>query len=155
MRVLTIIGLLALAGCTSAPEAYEAKTRVYRDGYFARQVTYVPAKWNSNGREYESFCLYSQLAQSPVDGGWYCPPDNSIDMLKTKVSMAEVSHTRPYNGMVLRLLGDMAIGGGIGAGLAMQKASSVTQNVTGSVAGSPIRTSTLLINGPVPGGVAH
>jgi hypothetical protein len=127
---------------------------VYRDGFFARQVTYVPAKWNSNGREYESFCLYSQLLQSHVDGSWYCPPDNSMDMLKTKIAMAEVSHTKPYNAQVLRLLGDMAIGGGIGAGLALQKASTVTQNVTSSVAGSPIRTSTLVVGGPIGAGVA-
>ena len=51
MKAFAVLMLCVVAGCTSAPEPYEAKTRVYRDGYFARQVTYVPAGWNSKGRE--------------------------------------------------------------------------------------------------------
>jgi hypothetical protein len=153
---LLLVAMCSLiVACTSAPEPYEAKTRVYRDGYFARQVTYVPAKWNSQGREYESFCLYSQLVQSPVDGGWYCPPDNSIDMLKTKIAMAQTVNTPTYRETVLPMIGQAAIGAGIGGGLAAQGAARMTQSVTGSVSGSPIKTSTLLINGPVPPGVAQ
>jgi hypothetical protein len=152
---LAIVAVCLVAfGCASAPEEYKAVTRTYPDGFFVRQVTYVPAGWNSNGREYESFCLRSQLVQSQIDGKWYCPPDNSIDMLKTKISMAETSHVQPYKEMVMRLFGDVAIGGGIGAGLAAQKAAKVTQSVTSSVGGSPIKTSTLVIDGPIPPGVA-
>lgn len=46
--------------------------------------------------------------------------------------------------------GQAAIGAGIGAGLAASQAARMTQSVTGS----SVRTSTLLINAPVPGGVA-
>ncbi len=88
-RQLIMFALLGVAllvgGCTThQPKPEDAKTTVYRHGFDAVQITKIPPDWSGTGKEISSTCLWSQLAKSSIDDRYYCPPDGSIESLKTK-----------------------------------------------------------------------
>ncbi len=82
---------------------------------------------------------------------WSCPMPVNQQIYNTSIVPAgHITYHPSLASTYIPAAGNAAIGAGIGGGLAAAKAASMTQSVTGS----PVRTSTLLINAPVPGGVA-
>jgi hypothetical protein len=132
MRAVIVTVLIAtVAAC--APS-----TQMVQHGNEWVQVTQTYGLFGSNVVE-RSKCAQGEL----VNG--FCPAERKADY----------SHTYA-KGPGAEIVSATILGGAIlgGAALIRPNDARMTQSVTGSVAGSPIRTSTLLINAPVPGGVA-
>lgn len=148
MMGLAVVAMLG--GCaTHQPASEQAKTTVYRDGFRAIQITKIPPDWSGKGKEVVSYCAWKQLARHPGDAQFYCPL-NPEDELKTQYGHMLV--TASYMEEVIPAAGDMLSGLGTGLpimhGLMNSPAATVTQT------GPTIRSSSLVIGGPIHPGVA-
>ena len=145
-RAMAIIMILAFAGCYSNP-----RTWVEWNGHQALQYHENGHGWTEKAVVTVLECDWVDLKKSPVNDMDYCPAKNRGT--ETALAQAFEEQSAKVLPAVIHGLAFMAgtLGGAAILG-SMIPSSNITQLNT--VSGSPIRTSTLLINGPVPGGVA-
>jgi hypothetical protein len=149
-----------LGGCVTTYEDIHSDFHTVQNGPMCYTVAQDERKFNSPTMVPPPLeCPCSQLIsvkrmskkanESPE--AWSCPMPVSKEIYNTSIVPAgHVTFHPSLASTYVPAAGTAAIGAGIGGGLAAAKAAQMTQ----SVSGSPIRTSTLLINAPVPGGVA-
>ena len=87
-----------------------------------------------------------------LDSSGYCPKEDTRVETHTQIAIKASGHEAAVGAAA-----SAPIGLGLGLGLANMQAARMTQSVVQSSGGvnQPINTSTLLINGPVPPGVAR
>lgn len=150
-----LVGLtlcILISGCvTHQPAAESAKTTVYRDGFRAIQITKIPPDWSGKGKEVTSYCAWKQLAKFSGDGRYYCPL-NPDDELRTQYGNLLV--TASYMEEVIPAAGDLLSGLGTGIPIMYGLMKTPTSTVTQTGPTQTIRTSTLVMGGPAPSGVA-
>ena len=140
--ILIALCLVSLVGC-------QGGTRVIKDGFMARQVTEEDMRFLRSTRSWDTECRWDQLIQERSSGNWYCPAPATKEDYNTRVYQAHVDGAKSDV-----VLGAAIRGLAFVAGMGTLGAVMPGMNVSQSVAGSPIRTSTLVVNGAVPGGVA-
>lgn len=142
--ILAVLCLVSLVGCKGG-------TRVVKDGFMARQVTEEDMRFLRSTRSWDTECRWDQLVQERSSGNWYCPAPATKEDYNTRVYQAHVD--APKSDAVLgAAIHGLFFVAGMGTLGAVMPGMNVSQNSV--VNGSPIRTSTLLVNAPVPGGVA-
>lgn len=87
-----------------------------------------------------------------LDSSGYCPKDDTRVETHTQIAIKASGHEAAVGAAT-----SAPLALGLGLGLANMQAARMTQSVVQSSGGvnQPINTSTLLINGPVPPGVAR
>jgi hypothetical protein len=130
---MVLMGMLVVAACAPIVE-------VHKLGNEYVQTAYSRNWWGPNFHRV-TYCW-------KLDQG-YCPKEDTRVEVASKIGMES-----PGRQMAVAATSSVPLALGFGLGLSHMQAARMTQSVTGTVSGSPIRTSTLLINGPVPGGVA-
>ena len=158
--IAIILASSVLGGCVTTYEDIHSDFHTVQNGPMCYTVAQDERKFNSPTMVPPPLeCPCSQLVsvkrlskkanESPE--AWSCPMPVSKEMYNTSIVPAgHVTYHASLASTYVPAAGTAALGAGIGGGLAAAKAAQMTQ----SVAGSPVRTSTLLINAPVPGGVA-
>jgi len=158
--VAILLATSLLGGCVTTYEDIHSDFHTVQNGPMCYTVAQDERKFNSPTMVPPPLeCPCSQLIsvkrmskkanESPE--AWSCPLPVSKEIYNTSIVPAgHVTFHPSLASTYVPAAGTAAIGAGIGGGLAAAKAAQMTQ----SVSGSPIRTSTLLINAPVPGGVA-
>lgn len=155
MTRLVLMGLCVglLAGC-----AIPATTKVTKDGFMARQKTTEAHRAVVGDYDvYRTDCRYDQLMKD-ADGVYYCPPDATKEAYNSRVYPAthQVSVAETYGPPLITGAAIVTGAGLLMHGMQTQAVPQTNLSVAQSnmVNGSTVRTSTLLINAPVPGGVA-
>ncbi len=140
MRAM-ILGLCAmvlmLTGC-------QGGTRVIKDGFTARQVTEEDMRFLRSTRSWDTYCRWDQLVMEQSSGNWYCPPDSTYT---TKIESVKVDPAKA-DAVISAAIHGLFFFGGIGLFGALAPETTVVQN------GPTIRSSTTVLGGPIPGGVA-
>lgn len=164
MKYLPLIALcLLVSGCVTTYEDIHSDFHTVQNGPMCYTVAQDERKFNSPTMVPPPLeCPCSQLIsvkrlskkahESPE--AWSCPMPVNQQIYNTSIVPAgHITYHPSLASTYVPAAGQAAIGAGIGGGLAAAKAAQVTQNA-GSFS-QPINTSTLLINGPVPPGVAR
>lgn len=158
--VSSFLMLVLISGCVTTYEDIHSDFHTVQNGPMCYTVAQDERKFNSPTMVPPPLeCPCSQLVsvkrlsrkahESPE--AWSCPMPVNQQIYNTSIVPAgHITYHPSLASTYIPAAGNAAIGAGIGGGLAAAKAASMTQSVTGS----PVRTSTLLINAPVPGGVA-
>lgn len=159
-NIVFLLVLVMVSGCVTTYEDIHSDFHTVQNGPMCYTVAQDERKFNSPTMVPPPLeCPCSQLVsvkrlskkahESPE--AWSCPMPVNQQIYNTSIVPAgHITYHPSLASTYIPAAGNAAIGAGIGGGLAAAKAASMTQSVTGS----PVRTSTLLINAPVPGGVA-
>ena len=145
MRYLALFALIATimlsAGCGGG-------TRVIKDGFNARQVTEEPIRFLHSTRSWDTTCRWDQLMMEKGSGSWFCPPEGNFD------SHVMVAHIDPpkSDAVISAAIHGLFFVGGMSALGALMPATQISNSQ--SVGGQTIRTSTVCVGCPTPGGVA-
>ena len=145
MKSLTLLSLLfLLSACAESLEHFHRGNKV-------AERHYVPGSWGIPGQVSWTECRPSQMVHSIYWAKQVCP--DTIDESAPLAIDRGAIQTASYKDLVVpaAIHGAFFVGGMSALG-AIMPSTNVTQ--TNSVTGSTVRTSTLLINSPVPGGVA-
>ena len=134
-----VLVLLGVSGCGGG-------TRVIKDGYNARQVTEEPIRFLHSTRSWDTTCRWDQLIMDK-QGDWFCPPEENY-----KTHVAQIPQVAPAksDAVISAAIHGLFFVGGMSALGALMPAQQVTQ----SVGGQTIRTSTVCTDCTTPGGVA-
>lgn len=151
-NVLLTFSILVLAGCVTKIESMTSNFGTVQNGRKCYTIAEATERFNAptfQAPPQQCDCrdlvpvkrLVVRAGQSPEVMS--CPADAETVAASYAPSLAST-----YVPAAADLFGKIALGGFIYGGL------SNTGRMTQSVTGSPVRTSTLLINAPVPGGVS-
>lgn len=142
MISLVLVAGLLVAGCYHNP-----RTWVERSGHRAYEYHENGHGWTEKGVVSMQECDWMDIEKAD-DGMQYCPPKRR----GTETAVARVIDST-FDTVVPAAIHGLAFIAAFGVGAALMPATQVSQTVVGGT--QNIRTSTLLLNGPVPGGVAR
>jgi hypothetical protein len=144
MRYILMACLMFVTGCAS-----KEKLDIFHRGNEIVQRHHISSEWDIAPSTHETLCTETSMVWSVFWGKKVCPGelDKNASMGVTVAHVGGAS----YKDLVV----PAAISGAFqfGGFVALAKLSPAVR-INQANYGSPIRTSTLLINGPVPGGVA-
>ena len=144
MTVLALLGVaLLLTGCVERLDHFHRGNKII-------ERHYIPGDWSIPGDVSKTECRPDQMEWSVYWGKKVC--GDTIDKNATLAVDRGSVQTASYKDLVVPAViqGGFTFGGFV----ALAKLSPEVR-INQANYGSPIRTSTLLINGPVPGGVAR
>lgn len=144
MKRVLIACLLVLSGCAESLDHFHKGIKV-------AERHYAPGSWGIPGQVTWTECRENQMVHSVYWAKKVCP-DTIEQNAPLAIDRGSVQ-TASYKDLVVPAVihGAFFVGGMSALG-ALTPATNVRQ--TNNVSGSTVRTSTLLINAPVPGGVA-
>lgn len=160
--VLVALGLV-VSGCVTKYDDIVSDFHTIQVGPICTTVGHDQRKFNAETKEPDALtCRCDQLISVKrlvVKSGdspeaWSCPAPVHEQMYQTSiVPSAQIYHARSLASTYVPAVGEMLGLTAVGAGVAKMQAARITQ--TAGSFSQPINTSTLLINGPVPPGVAR
>lgn len=165
MRILGVAlsMVVLLGGCVTKYDDIVSDFHTIQVGPMCTTVGHDQRKFNAETKEPDALnCRCDQLISVKrlvVKSGdspeaWSCPAPVHEQMYQTSiVPSVQIYRARSLASTYVPAVGEMLGLGAIGAGLAKMQATRITQ--TAGSFSQPINTSTLLINGPVPPGVAR
>ena len=164
MRFFSVLLLcLLVSGCVTKYDDIVSDFHTIQVGPICTTVGHDQRKFNAETKEPDALtCRCDQLISVKrlvVKAGdspeaWSCPAPVHEQMYQTSiVPSVQIYRARSLASTYVPAVGEMLGLGAVGAGLAKMQATRITQ--TAGSFSQPINTSTLLINGPVPPGVAR
>ena len=164
MRFVSVLLLcLLVSGCVTKYDDIVSDFHTIQVGPICTTVGHDQRKFNAETKEPDALtCRCDQLISVKrlvVKAGdspeaWSCPAPVHEQMYQTSiVPSVQIYRARSLASTYVPAVGEMLGLGAVGAGLAKMQATRITQ--TAGSFNQPINTSTLLINGPVPPGVAR
>ena len=164
MRFVSVLLLcLLVSGCVTKYDDIVSDFHTIQVGPICTTVGHDQRKFNAETKEPDALtCRCDQLISVKrlvVKAGdspeaWSCPAPVHEQMYQTSiVPSVQIYRARSLASTYVPAVGEMLGLGAVGAGLAKMQATRITQ--TAGSFSQPINTSTLLINGPVPPGVAR
>lgn len=155
--------VLLVSGCVTKYDDIVSDFHTIQVGPICTTVGHDQRKFNAETKEPDALtCRCDQLISVKrlvVKSGdspeaWSCPAPVHEQMYQTSiVPSAQIYHARSLASTYVPAVGEMLGLTAVGAGVAKMQAARITQ--TAGSFSQPINTSTLLINGPVPPGVAR
>ena len=155
--------VLLVSGCVTKYDDIVSDFHTIQVGPICTTVGHDQRKFNAETKEPDALtCRCDQLISVKrlvVKAGdspeaWSCPAPVHEQMYQTSiVPSAQIYHARSLASTYVPAVGEMLGLTAVGAGVAKMQAARITQ--TAGSFSQPINTSTLLINGPVPPGVAR
>ena len=159
--VAVMVAMGMLAGCVTKYDDIVSDFHTIQVGPICTTVGHDQRKFNAETKEPDALtCRCDQLISVKrlvVKAGdspeaWSCPAPVHQQMYQTSiVPSVQIYRAKSLASTYVPAIGEAVGLGAIGGGIAAAQASRITQ----SVAGSSVRTSTLVLDGPVPPGVAR
>lgn len=153
--------MVMVTGCVTKYDDIVSDFHTIQVGPICTTVGHDQRKFNAETKEPDALtCRCDQLISVKrlvVKAGdspeaWSCPAPVHQQMYQTSmVPSVQIYRAKSLASTYVPAIGEAAGLGAIGGGIAAAQAARITQ----SVAGSSVRTSTLVLDGPVPPGVAR
>lgn len=152
--------VLLVSGCVTKYDDIVSDFHTIQNGEMCTTVAHDQRKFNADTKEpaaIECHCdnlkptkrLAVKAGESPEVMA--CPAPVTLALHSTIVPSVQLYHAKSLASTYVPAIGNAAAGGAIGGGIAAAQAARMTQSVTGST----VRTSTLVLDGTVPPGVAR
>lgn len=160
---LVLAAAVLVSGCVTKYDDIVSDFHTIQNGPVCTTVAHDQRKFNAETKEPDALtCRCDQLIavkRLVVKAGdspeaWSCPAPVHEQMYQTSmVPSVQIYRAKSLASTYVPAVGEMLGLGAVGAGFATMQATRITQ--TAGSFSQPINTSTLLINGPVPPGVAR
>lgn len=161
--ISSLLMMVMISGCVTKYDDIVSDFHTIQVGPICTTVGHDQRKFNAETKEPDALtCRCDQLISVKrlvVKSGdspeaWSCPAPVHEQMYQTSiVPSVQIYRARSLASTYVPAVGEMLGLSAVGAGMAKMQATRITQ--TAGSFSQPINTSTLLINGPVPPGVAR